>query len=215
MSTARRGKASRRPRRSSSCTRRRCATGVGRSTRRPAGSRRTSTGRTSTWRVTNESCCRRSASRPSSTRARPNSKWLNEISHRHPLWIHPSDAEALGIEDNGLVRITTRIGHFVIQAWRTEGIRPGVVAASHHMGRWRLDDDTARSWSQRPRPPLERRDDVDTAPDTTDGPAGLRRAPTTTPHGSGGTTPASTRTSRSRCNPTRSQGCTAGTSGCT
>ena len=37
-----------------------------------------------------------------------NSKWLNEISHRHPLWIHPSDAEALGIEENGLVRITTR-----------------------------------------------------------------------------------------------------------
>jgi anaerobic selenocysteine-containing dehydrogenase len=76
-----------------------------------------------------------------------NSKWLNEISHRHPLWIHPSDAEALGIEENGLVRITTRIGHFVIQSWRTEGIRPGVVAASHHMGRWRLDDEVARSWS--------------------------------------------------------------------
>jgi len=27
----------------------------------------------------------------------------------------------------------------VMRAWRTEGIRPGVVAASHHMGRWRLD----------------------------------------------------------------------------
>ena len=68
-----------------------------------------------------------------------NSKWLAEISHRHPLWIHPSDAEALGIDVGGLVRISTRIGHFVISAWRTEGIRPGVVAASHHMGRWRLD----------------------------------------------------------------------------
>ena len=76
-----------------------------------------------------------------------NSKWLNEISHRHPLWIHPSDAEELGIEESGLVRVTTRIGHFVIQAWRTEGIRPGVVAASHHMGRWRLDEEKARSWS--------------------------------------------------------------------
>ena len=76
-----------------------------------------------------------------------NSKWLNEISHRHPLWIHPSDAEALDIEENGLVRITTRIGHFVIQAWRTEGIRPGVVAASHHMGRWRLEEDKARNWN--------------------------------------------------------------------
>ncbi len=75
-----------------------------------------------------------------------NSKWLSELSHRHPLWIHPSDAEALGIEVDGLVRITTRIGHFVIRAWRTEGIRPGVVAASHHMGRWRIDDEQARSW---------------------------------------------------------------------
>ncbi len=75
-----------------------------------------------------------------------NSKWLNEISHRHPLWIHPSDAEQLGIEENGLVRVSTRIGHFVIAAWRTEGIRPGVVAASHHMGRWRVEEDDARSW---------------------------------------------------------------------
>ncbi len=75
-----------------------------------------------------------------------NSKWLNEISHRHPLWIHPTDAEKLGIDEGGLVRVTTRIGHFVIVAWRTEGIRPGVVAASHHMGRWRLEEDKARSW---------------------------------------------------------------------
>ena len=76
-----------------------------------------------------------------------NSKWLSELSHRHPLWIHPSDAEALGIDVNGLVRVTTRIGHFVIGAWRTEGIRPGVVAASHHMGRWRLDANSGGSWS--------------------------------------------------------------------
>ncbi len=75
-----------------------------------------------------------------------NSKWLNEISHRHPLWVHPEDAEKLGIADNGLARITTRIGHFVIGTWKTEGIRPGVVAASHHMGRWHLDEDKARSW---------------------------------------------------------------------
>jgi len=75
-----------------------------------------------------------------------NAKWLAEISHRHPLWLHPSDAEKLNIDEGGLVRITTRIGHFVIHAWRTEGIRPGVVAASHHMGRWRLEEDSARSW---------------------------------------------------------------------
>lgn len=75
-----------------------------------------------------------------------NSKWLAEISHRHPLWIHPEDAEKLRIAENGLVRITTRIGHFVISAWQTEGIRPGIVAASHHMGRWRLEEGKARSW---------------------------------------------------------------------
>ena len=75
-----------------------------------------------------------------------NSKWLSEISHRHPLWLHPEDAEKLGIAENGLVRVTTRIGHFVISAWQTEGIRPGIVAASHHMGRWRLEEDKARSW---------------------------------------------------------------------
>jgi len=75
-----------------------------------------------------------------------NSKWLNELSHRHPLWIHPEDAEKLNIGENQLVRITTRIGHFVIQAWRTDGIRPGVVAASHHMGRWRTGQEQGRSW---------------------------------------------------------------------
>ncbi|MCA9738883.1 MAG: formate dehydrogenase, partial [Gemmatimonadetes bacterium] len=36
-------------------------------------------------------------------------------------------------------RVETRIGHFVVRAWVTEGLHPGVVACSHHMGRWRLD----------------------------------------------------------------------------
>jgi hypothetical protein len=40
-------------------------------------------------------------------------KWLAEISHAHPMWVHPSDAERLGVDVDGLVRITTRIGHFV------------------------------------------------------------------------------------------------------
>ena len=67
-----------------------------------------------------------------------NSKWLNEIAHANPLWIHPGDAEARGIGRTGeLVRVTTEIGYFVAKAWITEGIRPGVVACSHHMGRWR------------------------------------------------------------------------------
>jgi hypothetical protein len=67
-----------------------------------------------------------------------NAKWLDEIAHTNPLWIHPSDAHRLGIAHTGdLVRVETRIGHFIVKAWITEGIRPGVVACSHHMGRWR------------------------------------------------------------------------------
>ncbi|HVR32338.1 MAG TPA: molybdopterin dinucleotide binding domain-containing protein [Acidimicrobiia bacterium] len=77
-----------------------------------------------------------------------NAKYLYEISHGHPLWMNPADAEALGLSTGDLVRISTETGHFVIRVWRTEGIRPGVVAASHHMGRWRLQDGTGNErWS--------------------------------------------------------------------
>jgi anaerobic selenocysteine-containing dehydrogenase len=69
-----------------------------------------------------------------------NAKYLYEISHGHPLWVNPADADALGFETGQMVRIATDIGYFVMRAWRTEGIRPGVVAASHHLGRWRLAD---------------------------------------------------------------------------
>ncbi len=77
-----------------------------------------------------------------------NAKYLYEISHGHPLWINPADADALEFETGEMVRITTDIGWFVMRAWRTEGIRPGVVAASHHMGRWRQQDDAGNErWS--------------------------------------------------------------------
>jgi len=67
-----------------------------------------------------------------------NAKWLQEISHTNPLWVHPEDAEKLGLANGELVRVNTAIGYFVPRAWITEGIHPGVVACSHHVGRWRL-----------------------------------------------------------------------------
>ncbi len=70
-----------------------------------------------------------------------NAKWLYELSNTNPVWIHPEDAELLGVETGDLVRVSTRIGYFVNKAWVTEGMRPGVVACSHHLGRWRLFDD--------------------------------------------------------------------------
>jgi anaerobic selenocysteine-containing dehydrogenase len=68
-----------------------------------------------------------------------NAKWLDEIAHTNPLWLHPRDAARVGVDTGDLVRVETRIGHFVARAWVTEGIRPGVVACSHHMGRWKLE----------------------------------------------------------------------------
>ncbi len=77
-----------------------------------------------------------------------NSKWLYELSNTNPVWIHPEDAERLGVATGDLVRITTRIGYFVNKAWVTEGMRPGIVACSHHLGRWRLSDDVGTDkWS--------------------------------------------------------------------
>ena len=69
-----------------------------------------------------------------------NAKWLNEIAHTNPLWVHPKDAARMGVGTGDLVRVETRIGHFVVKAWVTEGIHPGVVACSHHMGRWKTGD---------------------------------------------------------------------------
>jgi anaerobic selenocysteine-containing dehydrogenase len=75
-----------------------------------------------------------------------NAKWLDEIAHTNPIWIHPADAAALGdVRTGELVRITSEIGHLVARAWVTEGIRPGVVACSHHMGRWRPGEQGQRA----------------------------------------------------------------------
>jgi anaerobic selenocysteine-containing dehydrogenase len=70
-----------------------------------------------------------------------NSKWLSELSNTNPVWMHPSDAARIGVRSGDLVRVATRIGHYVNRTWVTEGIRPGIVACSHHMGRWRLQGD--------------------------------------------------------------------------
>jgi len=67
-----------------------------------------------------------------------NAKWLTEIAHSNPLWLSAEDGRRLAVETGDLLRVTTEIGWFVLRAWVTEGMRPGVVACSHHMGRWRV-----------------------------------------------------------------------------
>jgi hypothetical protein len=62
--------------------------------------------------------------------------------------VHPEDAARLGVETGGLLKIETEIGHFVDRVWVTEGIRPGVIACSHHIGRWRLQESSGgERWS--------------------------------------------------------------------
>lgn len=68
-----------------------------------------------------------------------NAKWLYEISNANPIWVHPQDAERIGVLTGDLLRVTTEIGYYVNRVWVTEGIRPGIVACSHHLGRWRLE----------------------------------------------------------------------------
>jgi anaerobic selenocysteine-containing dehydrogenase len=77
-----------------------------------------------------------------------NAKWLYEISNRNPVWMHPSDAAKFDIKTGDLVRVNTAIGFFVDKVWVTEGMKPGVVACSHHLGRWRRPQDaTANRWA--------------------------------------------------------------------
>jgi anaerobic selenocysteine-containing dehydrogenase len=76
-----------------------------------------------------------------------NAKWLYEISHTNPLWMHPEDAAKFGLAIGDLVRVTTEIGYFVVNVWITEAMRPGVVACSHHLGRWRLSESAGERWS--------------------------------------------------------------------
>jgi anaerobic selenocysteine-containing dehydrogenase len=69
-----------------------------------------------------------------------NSKFLYEIAHKNPLWVNPVDAVKLGeVRTGDLIKVHTEIGFFVLHAWITEGLAPGVVACSHHMGRWRTN----------------------------------------------------------------------------
>jgi hypothetical protein len=64
------------------------------------------------------------------------------------LWLHPEDAARFDVQTGDLLKVTTEIGHFVDRVWVTEAIRPGVLACSHHLGRWRLSEHTGgERWS--------------------------------------------------------------------
>ncbi len=71
-----------------------------------------------------------------------NAKWLVELSHHNPVWMHDEDATRLGLVTGDLARIDTEIGWFVDRVFVSEAIKPGIIAVSHHLGRWRLAEMT-------------------------------------------------------------------------
>ena len=76
-----------------------------------------------------------------------NAKWLTEISNRNPIWMHPNDAQKWGFKTGDLVRLNTDIGYFIDKVWVTQGMKPGVIACSHHLGRWRRRQDAGNRWA--------------------------------------------------------------------
>lgn len=74
-------------------------------------------------------------------------KFLSEIVHHNPMWIHTRPAEALGIKTGDWVEVTTyrpkgdthyatgqRLGSVRVRAFVTEGIHPRVLAVSTSLG---------------------------------------------------------------------------------
>jgi anaerobic selenocysteine-containing dehydrogenase len=69
-----------------------------------------------------------------------------EISQNHnPIWINTEDAKRLNIQRGDAIKVTIsdtvsglESGYFVAMAVPTEATMPGVLANSHHAGRWKL-----------------------------------------------------------------------------
>ena len=65
-----------------------------------------------------------------------NCKWLTEIYHDNPAWIHPKTAGRIGVTEGDSIRVKSSVGEIVTKARVTQGIVPGVIAISYHCGHW-------------------------------------------------------------------------------
>jgi anaerobic selenocysteine-containing dehydrogenase len=65
-----------------------------------------------------------------------NCKWLTEIYHDNPAMINPVSAKPLGIKSGDKIKVKSSVGEITTTANVTEGVVPGVVAISHHLGHW-------------------------------------------------------------------------------
>jgi anaerobic selenocysteine-containing dehydrogenase len=65
-----------------------------------------------------------------------NCKWLSEIYHSNPAWIHPQTAAKRGIKNGDKIKVKSSVGEIVTKARVTEEVHPQVVAISMHRGHW-------------------------------------------------------------------------------
>ncbi len=65
-----------------------------------------------------------------------NCKWLTEIYHDNPGIINPETAKRLGIKTGDKIKVKSEVGEITTTARVTEGVVPGIIAISHHLGHW-------------------------------------------------------------------------------
>jgi thiosulfate reductase/polysulfide reductase chain A len=65
-----------------------------------------------------------------------NCKYLAEIAHDNPLWIHPMTAEKKGIKNGDRVKLKTSVGEIKVKVWLTESIHPQAIALARDFGHW-------------------------------------------------------------------------------
>ena len=86
---------------------------------------------------------------------RSNNSWMHNLNvlvkgkERCTLLVHPADAQALGLVDGAVARVTSRVGKLDVPVEVTDTIRPGVVSMPHGWGH-DLDGVALRVTSGRP-----------------------------------------------------------------
>jgi anaerobic selenocysteine-containing dehydrogenase len=57
-----------------------------------------------------------------------NAKYLAELRHSNPLWLHPRRAARMGLDDGDQVRLETSEGVIKVKIWITQAIHPDCAA---------------------------------------------------------------------------------------
>ncbi len=57
-----------------------------------------------------------------------NSKYLAELRHDNPLWLHPERARKLGLKDGEVIKIGSEIDEISVKVWVTQAVHPDCAA---------------------------------------------------------------------------------------